>query len=218
MRDVYAGMGLSAHPAPSRSESPFAKSNDSRTCATLAQVQSLLCLARCQGGGGCLLHGILVAHRPSLIYHTQGPAAAISFASPAYENLTRNSIVSPAYAKTGGYTPPQKCRRADIFDFSPDFSRFFTSASPRRSHPAQTPSHKRAGMITSAAPTGSAGRAELLFFWLRRLLRRPLAAGRNDVLQPHVRDQVAVMLHVVHVVHGQRAEPRRVIPEKLDRL
>src|SRR5580698_1377579 len=30
----------------------------------------------------------------------------------------------PYYAKTRGYTPTQKCRRADIFDFSPDFSHF----------------------------------------------------------------------------------------------
>jgi inosine/xanthosine triphosphatase len=36
------------------------------------------------------------------------------------------SLVSPTYAKTGGYTPTQKCRRADIRDFSPDFSHFFT--------------------------------------------------------------------------------------------
>ena len=36
------------------------------------------------------------------------------------------SFVSPTYAKTGGYThtPTQKCRRADIFDFSPDISHF----------------------------------------------------------------------------------------------
>src|SRR5260221_7076360 len=38
--------------------------------------------------------------------------------------LVYNSFVSPTYAKTGGYTPCGKCRRADIFDFSPYFLRF----------------------------------------------------------------------------------------------
>src|SRR5258707_9086958 len=36
----------------------------------------------------------------------------------------RNSFVSPTCAKTGGYPPCGKCRRADIFDFSPYFLRF----------------------------------------------------------------------------------------------
>src|SRR5882762_2826529 len=34
------------------------------------------------------------------------------------------SFVSPTYAKTGGTPPCGKCRRADIFDFSPYFLRF----------------------------------------------------------------------------------------------
>jgi hypothetical protein len=33
-------------------------------------------------------------------------------------------FVSPTYAKTEGYAPCGKCRRADIFDFSPYFSHF----------------------------------------------------------------------------------------------
>jgi hypothetical protein len=33
--------------------------------------------------------------------------------------LVSKSFVSPTYAKTGGYAPCGKCRRADIFDFSP---------------------------------------------------------------------------------------------------
>jgi phosphoserine aminotransferase len=37
-------------------------------------------------------------------------------------------FVSPTYAKMGECTPTQKCRRADIFDFSPDFSRFLKFA------------------------------------------------------------------------------------------
>jgi len=49
---------------------------------------------------------------------------AISFISPTYEHQPRISLVSPTYAKTGGYAPTQKCRRADIRDFSPDISHF----------------------------------------------------------------------------------------------
>src|SRR6201988_1701421 len=51
------------------------------------------------------------------------------FVSPAYKINVRNSFVSPTYAKTGGVHPAQKCRRADILDFSPDISHFFTFSS-----------------------------------------------------------------------------------------
>lgn len=47
---------------------------------------------------------------------------------------------------------------------------------------------------------------KLLLGWLCRSLL--LAAGRHDVLQPHIRDQVSVMLQVMHVVDRQRAQPR----------
>src|SRR5258708_3394075 len=47
-----------------------------------------------------------------------------SFVSPTYQISVRNSFVSPTYAKTGGTPPCGKCRRADIFDFSPYFWRF----------------------------------------------------------------------------------------------
>ena len=40
---------------------------------------------------------------------------------------------------------------------------------------------------------------------LRPYLWRRFAAGRNDVFQPHVGDKVSVMLHIVHIVHHQRA-------------
>src|SRR5580704_17419309 len=53
---------------------------------------------------------------------------AISFISPASEHQPRMFFVSPTYAKMGECTPTQKCRRADIFDFSPDFSRFLKFA------------------------------------------------------------------------------------------
>jgi len=53
--------------------------------------------------------------------------------SPTYAHATSNFFLSPTYAKTRGcalrFSQTLKfyfqCRRADIFDFSPDFSRFF---------------------------------------------------------------------------------------------
>jgi hypothetical protein len=59
---------------------------------------------------------LVAAHRPL--------ATSISSISPAYELQPRMSLVSPTYAKTGGCSAAQKCRRADIFDFSPQFSHF----------------------------------------------------------------------------------------------
>jgi|SRR5580704_9141368 hypothetical protein len=108
-------------------KSSAAKSNHSHTCAAAPQVKSLLSLTRYPGGGGRLLHDPLATRPAPLaesrrVYPEQDPSAAISFVSPAYEILARNSIISPPYAKTGEYTPLQKCRRADIFDFSPYFS------------------------------------------------------------------------------------------------
>jgi len=61
---------------------------------------------------------------------------AISFISPRYEHEPRKSPVSPTYAKTGGYAPTQKCRRADILDFSPYFSHFLALSAARRVVPA----------------------------------------------------------------------------------
>src|SRR6267378_2741035 len=56
--------------------------------------------------------------------------------SHTYQHQPRISLVSPTYAKTGGYTPTQKCRRADIFDFSPDISHFLALSVARRVVPA----------------------------------------------------------------------------------
>jgi hypothetical protein len=79
---------------------PSRKSNHSRTY-------------RVPWGGGCT--GFLV--RPIRLVPKP-------FVSPAYKISVRNSFVSPTYTKTGGYTLPPKCRRADIFDFSPYILRF----------------------------------------------------------------------------------------------
>jgi hypothetical protein len=90
----------------------FCKSNHSRTY-------------RIPGGGGRT--GFLV--RPIR-------RASKSFVSPTYAHFARNLFVSPTYAKTGGYTPCGKCRRADILDFSPYILRFFANRLKITAHPS----------------------------------------------------------------------------------
>jgi hypothetical protein len=76
---------------------------------------------------------------------------SISFISPPYEHQPRMSLVSPTYAKTGGCTSSQKCRRADIFDFPPYFTHFscpersvsFASRVLHRDRRACPESHRR---------------------------------------------------------------------------
>jgi len=73
-------------------------------------------------------------HPPRLRAPNRFPSK--SFVSPTYKFSARNSFISPTYAKTGGCTSTQKCRRADIFDFSPDIPHFFIlhgfTTQPRR--------------------------------------------------------------------------------------
>ena len=85
----------------------------------------------------------------------------ISLISPAYGHRPCKSLVSPTYAKTGGCTPTRKCRRADIFDFSPYILHFSCSergakgSSPRarlRRRPLQNRRRR-----PKAAPTRKAG-------------------------------------------------------------
>jgi len=89
------------------------------------------------GGGGCT--GLFV--RP--IRRASEP-----FVSPTYQVSARNSLVSPTYAKTGGCIPTQKCRRADIFDFSPDISHFL---------PLTGPEHNRGKEERGAGPVETSG-------------------------------------------------------------
>jgi len=80
---------------------------------------------------------------------------AISCISPAYECQPCMSLVSPTYAKTGEYTPTPKCRRADIFDFSPYFSHF---SCPERGAKGPVPP-ARLRRRHKAAPTNKTGHA-----------------------------------------------------------
>jgi hypothetical protein len=125
--------------------------------------------------------------------------SSISFISPPYEHQPRISLVSPRYAKTEGWVPPQKCRRADIFDFSPDFSHFsrFEPGAKRPSQPARfgpfgyaqgegRPLQNRRRR-PEAAPTKKAGHGA----WVTRLSspvtsHQSLAAGHRplDSLSP----------------------------------
>jgi hypothetical protein len=73
---------------------------------------------------------------------------AISFISPASEHQPRMFFVSPTYAKMGECTPTQKCRRADIFDFSPDFRAF--SIPSCSAHSPSTAGTERAGLKVTA--------------------------------------------------------------------
>jgi len=77
-------------------------------------------------------------------FHLRKPHGSKFNYSRTYESLCRKSNYSRTYKIPRGwgmfpgptFKHHLKCRRADIFDFSPDFSHFFTSASQRRSHPA----------------------------------------------------------------------------------
>ena len=96
---------------------------------------------------------LLTVHCRLLTFRESLATSSISFISPPYEHQPRISLVSPTYAKTGGWVPPQKCRRADIFDFSPYFSHFSCPepAAKRRTPPA------RLRRRPEAAPTKKAG-------------------------------------------------------------
>jgi len=78
-------------------------------------------------------------------------------------------------------------------------------------------------MFSPARPFGTDGPPECTIelagpkthYFFRLWLDRRLAAWRNDVLQPHVGDQVAVVFHVVHVVDSQYVQFRCVVSEEL---
>ena len=107
---------------------PSHKSNHSRTYGI-------------PGGGGCT--GFLV--RPIRL-------ASKPFVSPTYPHFARNFFVSPTYAKTGGYTPCGKRRRADVFDYFPYFWRFLLKQKAGWASPSPTKEGSQAG--AGATETG----------------------------------------------------------------
>ena len=70
----------------------------------------------------------------------------------------------------------------------------------------------------TAGPSGPSNWPAQKPLFLRLWLDRRLAGWRNDVLQSHVGDQVAVVFHVVHVVDSQHVQFRCVVSEELYHL
>src|SRR5882762_11813296 len=104
----------------------------------------------------------------------------------------RNSFVSPTYAKTGGHPPCGKCRRADIFDFSPYFLRFLARLLRQRllrgtGAPEVLPGFRQRvdGIVIFVA---AIQRFRVISFNSRAVILRPV---RNSQLP-------VVFLHLVH--------------------
>jgi hypothetical protein len=97
-------------------------------------------------------------------------SSANSFPSPTYTSLVHNSLFSIIYAKTGGYPLPQKCRRADIFDFLPYILHFLVGgASCGRAGPVNSFGAQKTRLRAGATLKISERRAARLG---RRALRR----------------------------------------------
>jgi hypothetical protein len=65
---------------------------------------------------------------PTLVAaHRSLATSYIPFISPRYGHQPRIPFISHTYAKRGECTPTQKCRRADILDFSPYILHFFAN-------------------------------------------------------------------------------------------
>jgi len=141
-------------------------------------------------------------------------AFSISFISPTYEHQSRISFVSPTYAKTGvGGMSSQspflqsfpfrpflrKCRRADILDFSPDFSHFSCPerGAKRLSPPARLgrrPLHKNGARPGMAAPPVTGHQSPFTVF-------RPLPVTSLQYCEAIARD-------------AARTEPIRIPPSR----
>src|SRR5262249_51221178 len=104
--------------------------------------------------------------------------------------------------------------------------RRFRPISGRSGFPAPRPLlHKPAydlwealGRSRSVAVRVYAHPRRMLDLFLLRLCRWLFARWWNNVLHPHISDQVAVVFHVVHVVDGQRAEFGKLEIEELHQL
>jgi len=113
-------------PIPGYLENPV-KSNHSRTYKSVFLSPTIPALTQ-----GVVEVATLPSSSSLTANGSRLTASAKSNVSPTYALFARKPFISPTYAKTGGYTPCGKCRRADILTFSSDFSRFFSSVLRRR--------------------------------------------------------------------------------------
>jgi inosine/xanthosine triphosphatase len=127
--------------------------------------------------------------------------SSISFISPAYEHQPRISFVSPTYAKTGGVYPTQKCRRADIRDFSPDILHFLALSVCEE--PALAPLRRPIfyfpfSIFDSLCPTFSSP------FPQTTQIRRETRAG----FPVHCANRASISVNACHIAVGSTRRPK----------
>jgi len=100
-------------------------------------------------------HGrnLFTTHQPALSVAEGLPRTRPKASPKRRRRLARRSFsvggCFPYLRKTGGYAPTQKCRRADILDFSPDFSHFLAlSAGAKGRHSPTRRSFSGGGPLT----------------------------------------------------------------------
>jgi len=109
------------HPAPLLGYlQNHTKSNYSRTYKRVFLSPTIPALTQGVGEGALLSSSSWPTANSSWLR----ASATKSNVSPTSAFFANNPFVSPTYAKTGGWPPCGKCRRADISDFSPYFLQF----------------------------------------------------------------------------------------------
>ena len=116
---------ISPVPSLPRNRKKSAKSNYSRTYEPFSSNSNYSRTYAIPRGWGLFPGPIFKFHFLCPAERFSPRISTKSTSSPTYKIPAGNSFLSPSYAKTGGYCLPQKCRRAAIFDFSPDISYFF---------------------------------------------------------------------------------------------